>query len=191
MVFRGGRTFLSYTNPTGPTDATIQLLVKGSNPLRFTTILTMGAIGTNLATGLPNQPTTQNDPDSLKLTPSGDLLLSSGDDGQLVFVKHPGTDEQSVSFLTLLDPHSGQHVTGLVDSVFATAQRGVFYLADTGNNRVLAIQADDMEPGSLFASVGSSKALVSVSLKTGKVSPFVGDLDGPHGLVFLPQREDE
>jgi hypothetical protein len=183
--------FMSYTNPTGPSDATIQLLVRGSNPLRFTTILTMGAIGTDLATGLPDQPTTQNDPDSLKLTPSGDLLLSSGDDGQLVFVRHPGTDEQSVSFLTLLDPLSGQHVTGLDDAVFATAQRGVFYLADTGNNRVLAIQAEDLAPGSLFASVGSVNALVSVGLETGKVSPFVGNLNGPHGLVFLPHREDE
>jgi sugar lactone lactonase YvrE len=191
VVFRGNRTFLSYTNPTGPGDATIQLLVKGSNPLRFTAILTMGAVGTNLATGQHTQPTTQNDPDSLKLTPFGDLLLTSGDDGQLVFVAHPGTDEQAVSFLTLLDPHSGDHVTGLDDAVFATARRGVFYLADTGNNRVLAIQADDLDLGTLFASVGSLNALVSVGLKTGNVAPFVGNLKGPHGLVFLPERTDE
>jgi hypothetical protein len=190
VVFRGNHRFLSYTNPTGPSDATVQLLVKGSNPLRVTTILTMGATGTNLATGQANQPTTQNDPDSLKVTPFGDLLLSSGDDGQLVFVAHPGTDEQAVSFLTLLDPHSGQHVSGLDDAVFATARRGTFYLADTGNNRVLAIQADDLKFGSLFASVGSLKALVSVGLKSGNVSPFVGNLSGPHGLVFLPEGED-
>jgi hypothetical protein len=190
VVFRGNRTFLSYTNPASLSDATIQLLVKDSNPLRVTTILTMGATGTNLATGQPNQPTTQNDPDSLKLTPFGDLQLSSGADGQIVFVAHPGTDEQAVSFLTLLDPSSGQPVSNLDDAVFATAPRGVFYLADTGNNRILAIKADDLEFGSLFASVGSVKALVSVDLKSGRVSTFVGGLNGPHGLVFLPQRED-
>ena len=75
-----------------------------TNPLAFTTILTMGGTGTNLATGQRNQPTAQTDPDSLKLTPLGDLQLSSGDDGQLALVSHPGTDEQAVSFITLLDP---------------------------------------------------------------------------------------
>jgi hypothetical protein len=47
---------------------------------------------------------------------------------------------------------------------------------------------DDLEFGSLFASVGSVHALVSV-LRDGTVSPFVGNLSGPHGLVFLPQPE--
>ena len=191
VVFRGNRTFLSYTNPSGPSDPTIQLLVPGSNPLQVTTILTMGALGTNLATGQPNQPTAQNDPDSLKSTPFGDLQLSSGDDGQIIFVAHPGTHEQAVSFLTILDPLSGQPVSGLDDAVFATAPRGVFYLADTGNNRVLAIQADDVEFGSFFASVGSMKALVQVDFTSGKASPFVGSLNGPHGLVFLPRRGDD
>jgi len=136
VVFRGNRTFLSYTNPTYLETPTIQMLVKGTSPLAVTTILTMGATGTNLATGQRNQPTTQNDPDSLKLTPFGDLQLSSGADGQLIFVRHPGTDEHAVSFLTLLDPATRQPVTGLDDAVFATATRGVFYLADTGNNRI-------------------------------------------------------
>jgi DNA-binding beta-propeller fold protein YncE len=191
VVFRENRIFLSYTNPTGPGDPTIQMLVKGSNPLAVTTILTMGATGTNLATGQANQPTTQNDPDSLKLTPFGDLQLTSGDDGQLIFVAHPGTDDQAVSFLTLLDPHTGLAVSGLDDAVFATARRGVFYLADTGNNRVLAINADDLEIGTLFASVGSVHALVIVDLKTGRVSPFLGNLNGPHGLVFQARRNDD
>jgi hypothetical protein len=36
----------------------------------------------------------------------------------------------------------------------------VFYLSDTGNNRVLAIEADDLAPGDLFASVGSVNTTV-------------------------------
>jgi hypothetical protein len=192
VVFRNNRIFLSYTNPNVPSDATIQMLIKGSNPLAVKPILTMGATGTDLATGLRNQPTTQTDPDSLKLTPWGDLQLTSGADGQLIFVAHPGTDEQAVSFLNLLDP-SGSPVSGLDDAAFATAERGVFYLTDTGNNRVLAISVEDVEPGSLFASVGSLNALVSVNLKTGIGSPFVKGipLKAPHGLVFRPQREGE
>jgi hypothetical protein len=191
VVFRGNRIFLSYTNPNVAGDATIQMLVKGSEPLAVKTILTMGATGTNLATGQRNQPTTQTDPDSLKLTPFGDLQLSSGADGQLIFVRHPGTDDQAVSFLTLLDPTTHLPVSGLDDALFATARRGVFYLADTSNNRIIAITVDDLDSGSLFASVGSLNALVSVDLRTGVVTPFLGNLKGPHGLAFQPRREDD
>jgi hypothetical protein len=108
-----------------------------------------------------------------------------------VFVANPGTDGQAVSFITLLDPHSGLPVSGLDDAVFPTASSGVFYLTDTGNNRVLAITADHLEDGSLFAAVGSMQALVSVDLTSGNVSPFVANLKGPHGLVFLPLPQDE
>jgi hypothetical protein len=124
VVFRGDQVFLSYTNPAAPTDPTIQLLQNGSKPLVVTPILLMGATGTNLATGQTNQPTTDNDPDSLKLTPTGDLMLSSGDDGQLIFVEKPGRSDQSVSFVQLLDPATGLAVSGLDDAVFATARKG-------------------------------------------------------------------
>jgi hypothetical protein len=191
VVFRGDQVFLSYTNPTRPDDPTIQLLQNGSNPLVVTPILTMGATGTNLATGQPKQPTTQNDPDSLKLAPNGDLYLASAADGQLIFVTHPGSPNQSVSFLTLIDPSTGLAVSELDDSVFATAEKGTFYLADTGNNRVLKIEVEDLNVGSLWASVGSLNALASVDTKTGFVTAQVINLKGPHGLVFVPRDHDD
>jgi hypothetical protein len=189
VVFRFDKIFLSYTNPTGPTDATIQVLENGSNPLAVSTILLMGATGTNLATGTI-QPTSQNDPDSLKLAPNGDLMLSSGSDGQLIFVNHPGSPNQSVSFLSLLDP-SGAPISELDDAVFVTAERGTFYLADTNNNRVLKIDAEDLAKGSLFASVGSLNEFASVDLKTGKLTAIVPGLNGPHGILFLANAEDD
>jgi hypothetical protein len=191
VVFRGRQTFLSYTNPTGPSDPTIQLLTNGVSPLTVTPVLLMGATGTNLATGQTNQPTSQNDPDSMKMTPSGDLMLSSAADGQLIFVKNPGTTSQSVAFLTVLDPSTGIAVSELDDSVFATAERGTFFLADTNNNRVLAIQADEIPFGSLFASVGSLSAFVQVNTKTGLVTALVPNLSGPHGLIFVPGDDEE
>jgi hypothetical protein len=134
--------------------------------------------------------TTQNDPDSLKLAPNGDLILTSGGDGQLIFVHQPGEPNQSVSFLSLLDP-SGANVKGLDDAVFVTAERGTFYLADTGNNRVLKIEADDLKKGSLFANVGSLNAFALVDLKTGKVTSELSGLSAPHGLEFVPNAKDE
>jgi DNA-binding beta-propeller fold protein YncE len=188
VVFRFDKVFLSYTNPASPTDPTIQLLQNGSDPLVVTPILLKGATGKNLATGMI-ETTTQNDPDSLKLAPNGDLMLSSGDDGQLIFVSHPGSHDQSVSFLSLLDPN-GAHVSGLDDAVFATVERGRFYVTDTNNNRVLRIDAEDLPEGSLYASVGSLNEVASVDLETGKVTAFLPNLNGPHGILFLPNADD-
>jgi hypothetical protein len=190
VVFRFNQVFVSNTNPTGPTDPTIQLVRNGSNPVVVTPILWMGATGTNLATGQANQPTAQNDPDSLKLTPNGDLMLSSGDDGQVIFVGQPGTTKQSVSFLTLLDPSTGLAVSGLDDVVFATADKGSFYLADTKNNQVLKIDAANLAIGSLYASVGSLNEFATVDINTGRITALVSNLSGPHGLEFLPNTED-
>jgi DNA-binding beta-propeller fold protein YncE len=191
VVFRGDQVFLSYTNPVAPTDPTIQLLQNGSNPLVVTPILTMGATGTNLATGQTNQPTSDTDSDSLKLTPTGDLVLSSGADGQLILVEKPGRPDQSVSFLQLLDPSTGLAVSGLDDAVFATAREGTIYLADTSNNRVLKIEVDHVRVGTLFASVGSLNQLTVVDIHTGVTSPFVSNLKGPHGLEFVPRSDDD
>jgi hypothetical protein len=126
-VFQGKQIFLSYTNPAGPGDPTIQLLVNRTSPLQVSPVLTMGAIGTDLATEMKNQPTSQNDPDSLKPIPGGGLMLSSGDDGQLIFVLNPDKPKRSVAFLTLLDPSTGLAVSGLDDALFVTAEKGTFY----------------------------------------------------------------
>ena len=118
-------------------------------------------------------------------------MLSSGDDGQLIFVEKPASRDQVVSFLTLLDPSTGLHVSGLDDAVFATAQKGTFYLADTGNNRILKIDVDHVPVGTLFASIGSLKELAVVDINTGLTTPFVSNLNGPHGLEFVPEDDDE
>jgi hypothetical protein len=185
VVFQGEQIFLSYTNPAAASDPTIQLLKNRTSPLQVSPVLTMGATGTDLATGKHNQATSQNDPDSLKSIPGGGLMLTSGDDGQLIFVRNPNRPGQSISFLTLLDPATGNAVSGLDDAVFVTAERGTFYLTDTGNNRVLTIQADDLHPGSLYACVGSLNEFARVDLETGFLTALVANLKAPHGLVFV------
>lgn len=190
VVFVDGQIFLSYTNPTSPADPTIQRLQNRTSPLTVTPVLTQGARGTNLATDKPNQLTSQNDPDSLKLTPGGGLMLSSGDDGQLIFVLNQENEHPSVAFLSLVDS-KGAGVSGLDDAVFATSEAGTFYLTDTGNNRVLKIEADGIAAGSLYACVGSLNQFVKVNIETGVVTSVVNSLKAPHGLVFVPKSNDE
>lgn len=190
VVFRGNQVFLSYTNPVLPTDPTIQLLQNGSDPLVVSNILLMGATGTNLATGQSNQPISDTDPDSLKLTPTGDLMLTGEADGQLIFVENPGPN-QSVSFLQLIDPSTGLAISGIDDAVITTGQEEVFYLSDTGNNRVLKIEVDNVPVGSLFCSISSLNYLGLVDIHTGVATPFVSNLNGPHGLELVSGDDDD
>jgi sugar lactone lactonase YvrE len=185
VAFINGGIYMSYTNPTGPSDTSIQYLT-GVNPITFAPVLTMGATGTNLATQQTGQATAQNDPDSLRPTPFGGLMLTSGDDGQLIFVHGLEQFTRSISFLTLLDPSSGKAVSGLDDAVFALSPKGSFYVADTGNNQILKVDVTGVTPMSLYASVGSMNAVVSVDLKTGNATPFITNLKSPHGLAFAP-----
>jgi hypothetical protein len=190
VAFREGQIFLSYTNPNSPTDPTIQRLENRTSPLIVTPVLTMGATGVNLATDKPNQPTSQSDPDSLKLTPGGGLMLTSGADGQLIFVLASEDEHSKVAFLSLLDPKRAA-VTGLDDALFATSGAGTFYLTDTGNNRVLKIEAQDIAVGTLYACVGSLNEFGKVNLETGVVTSVVNSLKAPHGLAFVPKSDDE
>ncbi len=115
-------------------------------------------------------------------------MLSSGDDGQLVFVQNPGLRNQSVYFLTLLAPATSMHVAGLDDAIFITAPQGSFYLSDTSNNQILEVEVTGLTVGSLWACVGNWNALVSVDMSTGTVTAVVPNLNGPHGLDFLPYQ---
>jgi len=185
VAFLDGAIFMSYTNPMASTDPTIQYMT-GVNPVTFETVLTMGATGTNLATGQTGQATTDTDSDSLVVTPFGGLMLTSSADGQLIFVNGLEQQNRSVSFLNILDPASGKNVSSLDDAVFVLSPSGSFYVADTGNNQILKVDVTGLTPMSLYASVGSMNAVASVDLKTGMATPFITNLKSPHGLAFAP-----
>ncbi len=195
VAFLNGQIFMSYTNPAGGADPTIQMItapqpsqiLNSSAPISFSTILTMGATGTNLATGQTGQATSDTDPDSLIVTPLGTLMLTAEADGQLIFVENPGKPNQAVSFLQLIDPNAGANASSLDDAVFVTAPAGSFYVADTGNNRVLKVDVSDLDLMSLYCSVDSMSVVGNVDLKTGVVTPFLTNVKAPHGLLFVPR----
>ena len=195
VVFRGNKVFLSYTNPNGSGDPTLVELLNGDKPsglLVTSTILTDGATGYDTVTG-KIETIPQNDPDSMKLAPNGDLILTSGDDGTIIDVKDPGTSEQSVSFTKVKGVTAGH--AGLDDVIKPSATAGTFYLTDTATNAVYSFHVTGLNLNDYYASVGSLKAFGQVDPTTGAFTALitasqVGNLDfsAPHGVVFVPDK---
>jgi hypothetical protein len=194
VVFKGNQVFLSYTNPVNPGDPTLVELVNGDHPsgtLTTKTILSFGATGLDTMTG-KTELVPQNDPDSLKLAPNGDLLLTSGADGAIIDVKHAGTAQQSVSFTPIAGVGAN---AGLDDVIKPDAKSGTFVLADTATDKVYSFHATGLNTDDYYASVGRLKAFGQVDPATGAFTPLLSsdnapgfDFSSPHGVSFTPDQ---
>ena len=186
VVFKGDRVFLSYTNPNGAGDPTLVELVNGDHPsglLKTRTILANGAIGLDTVTGKV-EVVPQNDPDSLKLGPKGDLIFSSGAGGTIIDVANPGTAKQAVSFTSIADiPAASAGNVGLDDVIKHNAKAGTFYLTETATNKVVTFHATGLNPDDYYASVGALNAFGQVDPTTGAFTALLSANDAP-GFIF-------
>lgn len=185
VAFDGRTVFVSQTSPN-PGDPVVSEVVNGNSPfgtLETQSILRYGDTGTNLVTGQTNQPLPVSDPDSLKLLPDGDLILTSEADKAFTFIHDPGTVNQTESFITL--PSSAGTPD---DAVMVTASSGTFYVSAQSLNEVIKVEATGLSPNDLYASVGND--LDQIDLKTGNVAVLASNVSGAHGLLFVPSGSD-
>lgn len=191
VVFKGDKVFLSYTNPANSGDPVLVELVNGDRPtgtLTTKAILDFGVTGLDTVTRKV-ETVPLNDPDSLKLAPNGDLLLSSGDDGAIIDVKNPGTAQQSVSFTPIAGVAAGH--AGLDDVIKPNATSGTFTLTDTATDKVFSFHVTGLNTSDYYASVGSLKAFGQVDPTTGAFTALLSadnapgfDFSSPHGVSF-------
>jgi hypothetical protein len=187
VVFDGNRVFLSETNPANPGDPVIVQLLNGQAPfgtLQTTGILSFGDTGTNLVTGQTNQPLPMTDPDSLKLLPNGELLLTGEADGAYIFVKDPGTAHQTESFVTLPAGDTPD------DAIMPASRSGTFYISNQGGNDIISVAVTGLNTNDLYADITNKNELVQIDPSTGAIKTIVTGLDNPHGLAFVPSIAD-
>ena len=190
IVFDGSQTFVSYTNPSNPSDAIISKLANGNSPfgpLNVSPVLREGATGYNTVTHQSGQVLPDSDPDSLKLTPNGDLLLSSGSDGAIIDVHNPGKANQAVSFTQITDIH-GTPASGVDDVIKPSASSGTFTLIDTTNNTIQRFDASNLNQTFYYGSVSSLGGFGQINPSTGVFTLLV-PASGAHGVSFQPSTE--
>lgn len=188
VVFVNDQVFLSASNPnlnSGGQNiypSIVEATVIGGK-IYVAPVLLGNATLTDVTTGKPAV-SKQSDPDSFTIDPSGDLVLDSQADGDLIFLRGPGFPNQAGFLLHLSDGTSNQVVVD--DTVFPSATTGTIYVADTAANTVYAVTGSAIPPNSAFAASNSDGTLVRTDLMTGKVTPIVTGFQSPHGALFVP-----
>ena len=194
IVFLNGQIFISASNPnlqppsTNPPNGqniypSIVKATLNGNQVDVTPVLMGNANLIGIETG-KTQVAPQSDPDSLKVDPSGNLVLDSQQDGDLIFLNGPGFPNQ-VGYRLHLSSSSTTQVT-VDDTVFPTQASGTIYVADTPANIVYAITSKVFPPNSAFTSATDSNNYEGrIDLQTGKITPIITGLQGPHGALFV------
>jgi hypothetical protein len=193
VAFLNGNVYMSYSNPANPSDPVVQMLNQGHTPsgtLTTTDVLT--AVKTNPA--FTSSTLAPPDIDSLKSTPSGQLVLTSeGDgtgpgfassDGRYTLISNPGTATQTLSNVRVTNL-AGVNVNKMDDVLFPGTTVGTLYVADTKTNTVYAIVLTGLDPNTPIISLGSFNEVGLVNPTTGIVEMSLLGTPSPHGMDFL------
>jgi len=194
IVFLNGQIFISASNPIlqpptkgAPNGQNIYPSIIAAtlvgNQINTTAVLMGNATLTNITNGA-SEIAQQSDPDSLKVDPSGNLVLDSQQDGDLIFLNGPGFPNQ-VGYRLHLSSSSTTQVT-VDDTVFPTQASGTIYVADTTADIVYAVTSKIFPPNSAFTAATDSNNYVGrIDLQTGKITPIITGMQGPHGALFV------
>jgi hypothetical protein len=186
VAFLDGKVYLSYTNPTKPGDPVLQMLNNGTNPSgTLTTTNILRARQTGIATP---------DIDSLKTTPTGQLVLTSEGDGpgtgnpvaEFTLISNPGTKNQTQTTIPVTNA-LGQAGEAMDDVVFPSTHSGTLYITDTGSDTVYSLKLTGLDLNTPIVSLGGFHEVALVNPHTGVVEePLFRGLSSPHGLDFIP-----
>lgn len=191
-AFIGGNIFVSASNPA--LDAKGQNfhpalvdLVPVGNGYVPETVIAGNSPAVNTVTGQASK-LNLTDPDSLTVTPDGNLLLDDQGDAQLILLRLNGAPGPYISQIPLI---GGVQVD---DTVFATSTHGALYVTDTSANTIYKITSGQWHLGKPYsASTGVPRTTTAPAipsfvgelfLDSGATIPVVLGLQSAHGLAF-------
>ena len=196
VAFIGGAAYVSASNPStdngakNPGPAVVKAVLRADHTIAVTQAMSGTPEAKDLVTGKIGS-LNLTDPDSLAVSPAGDLILDSQGDAELLWMK-PG--KPAIHVLPLL---GGVQID---DTAFVTSRTGFLLFTDTKADTVYKLAAPVWEPGQAFSASNGADATTSppapaipayvgaLNLHTGAVLPVAENLSSPHGLIFVATR---
>ena len=186
LCFVNGMVFIAASNPNLNSAGVnvfpaVDKITLSKGKVNLTPVLMGNAAATDL---IANAKTTLNevDPDSMTVDSSGQLVLVDQAGSELVFLKNPGTPQQTVTRV----PVGNQ----LDDTVWATSTQGRLLVTDGVTGNTYWISPTHFVPGTVYTEAPDDSGVVGfvgvVDLKTGFITPVVIGLLHPTGMLFVP-----
>src|ERR1017187_8240850 len=141
IVFRNGKAYFSASNPAmnpNAAPAIVEATFTG-NSIEVVSALEGNATAKDVVTGASVTLNLQ-DPDSMTLTPSNDILLDSQGDSELVLLRRPGRSNQRVLVIPLSSPLGTPQAD---DTLFIPSEEGFILMSDTPGDTVYMIRKSE------------------------------------------------
>jgi hypothetical protein len=199
LVVKNGKVYITASNPNldpmgnNVFPALVRASLSGDDVL-LEPVLNGNASATDIPTG---KPVTLNltDPDSLTIDPRGNIVLDSQADSELVFIRHPFTDEQAVGRLSITAPVTGPGgaTITLDDTAFAPHPKAFLLVTDVNAGVIYRIDAGTFgfEPGVAYSASDTLGLLGTLNLDNGVVTPIVTGFGSARGLLFISRDGDK
>ncbi len=197
VTFKNGQAFVTASAPSvdggkknpGPSIVTAKLLA--DHKVQVEPAFPGTPMVTDLVTGKA-ETLNLTDPDSIAEAPSGDLVMTSQDDGEILFIHKASATGGTGSVLHLL---GGIKVD---DTAFASATKGFLLVADTAANVVYKIESAQWGVGTAYSAMSSVEATKTdptipgyvglLDMRSGALLPVVANMQAPHGLIFVAAK---
>jgi len=150
-------------------------------------------MGNATATDIPSGNTVTlnlTDPDSLSVDPRGNLVLDDQQDAQLVFIRHPLTDDQAVGSLNIT---TAAGPTTVDDTAFAPAGRSFMLFSDVAGDTIYRLDPGTFgfEPGTAYSASDTAAIIATLNLDNGVLTPIATGFGSTRGIAFVKPDHDE
>jgi hypothetical protein len=191
LVVVDGKVYMTASNPSVDPN-TFPALVRVSlsgNLVNLQTVLLGDAEAIDIPTG---QTVTLDltDPDSLSADLGGTIVLNSQADAELVFIRHPLGQAQTVGRLGITV--SGVPTT-VDDTAFVPNARAFLLVADVKGNAVYRIDRTNLgfSPGTPYSSSDTAGIVGVLNLDNGFLTPVATGFGSTRGMVFVVPTDQE
>jgi hypothetical protein len=167
--------------------ALVRVRVAGSG-LILDPVLMGNAAAIDIATGAP---VTLNltDPDSLSVDQRGNLVLDSQADAQVVLIRHPLSEDQTVGLINIT---TAAGKTTVDDTAFAPQGRSFMLVSDVNANTIYRLDAKfGFEPGTAYSTSDTAGIVGLLNLDNGVLTPIATGFGSTRGMVFVSDDDRE